>query len=198
MKSQRLCGAAIAVLIVGGCGKAPDAPTSAAPAVSAAPAILAAQPILTLIEVMERVVVPASKALWDVSNVAQDDNGNVAASRISVADWKQIEDAATQMKAAAEALAGAARVTVAPPGVAIQDQASSGSSSARQVQGFIDADPSGFIARAKALAASAETMRLAASTRNVSQFGDAVGALDGVCEECHVKYWYPQQMSLKE
>ena len=198
MNNQRLCGVVLAVLILGGCGKASDAPNTAAPAVAAIAAIAAAQPVPTLFETMERVVVPTSKALWDVSNSKQDDNGNIDASKITDAEWKHIEVAATQMKVAADTLAEAAHVVVAPPGVSIQDQASSGSSSAQQVQAFIDADPAGFVERAKALAASAGAMRQAASTRNAGQFGDAASALDGVCEECHIKFWYPQQMAPKK
>ena len=198
MNQHCLCGAVLALLLIGGCGKAADAPKTAARTVAVTRAVSAAQPLPTLFETMERVVVPTSKVLWDVSNTEQDDNGNFDASKVTDAEWKQIEHAATQMKAAAETLVSAAHVVVAPPGVAIQDQASSGSSSAQQVQGFIDADPAGFIERAKALAASGEAMSLAAVTRNASQFGDAVNQLDGVCEQCHVKFWYPQQIAPKK
>ena len=183
MSSHRLYGVVLASLILGGCGKVADARrTSAAPG-STAPAISAVQPVPTLFEIMEQVVVPASKVLWDVSNTKQDDNDNLTGSRVTATDWKQIEDAAAQLKAAAETLAGDAHIVIAPTGVAIQDQASPGSASPQQVQGFINADPAGFAERAKALLGSAETMRQAASTHNSSQLGDALGKLDGICEQ---------------
>ena len=198
MSNQRLTGVVLAVLIIGGCGKTVDQPPAAAPVPVSAPVVSAAQPIPTVFETMERVVVPTSKALWDVSNTKQDDNGNVDASKVTDADWKQVEDAATQMKAAAETLASATQTVVAPPGVAIHDEGTPDGSSAKQVQGFIDADPAAFAAYAKALAASGEAIRQAAATRNAMQFGDEAGKLDGVCEQCHVKFWYPQQMASKK
>ena len=190
MNTQRLCGVVLAVLMIGGCGKTADRPQGAAGSPGSAPAV-------SVFDTMERVVVPASKVLWDVSNNKQDDNGNVDASKVTDAEWKQVEAAAMQMKASAETLAGTKHVVVAPPGVAIHDEGTPNGSSAQQVQGFIDADPAGFAEYAKALAASGEAIRQAATTRNASQFGDEAGKLDGVCEQCHVKFWYPQQMAPK-
>jgi cytochrome c556 len=59
------------------------------------------------------------------------------------------------------------------------------------VQAAIDAQPARFRARSQALAASMDQIIAAAKARDAKKLFDVSGALDQVCEDCHMKFWYP-------
>lgn len=190
MTSKRIWILVAGILVVSGCGKSAD---RAQPAAQPRPAP-SAQVAPTINELMTKVVVPQSAVLWGVSNAAQDNDGNVDASKVTNASWLLITDAAMQMKEASEALGTREKSVVAASGVVIQDANTASGSSAAQVQGFIDAAPAAFRDRAGALAVVSDQMVQAAATHNAGQLGAAAAKLDEVCEQCHVQFWYPQQM----
>ena len=145
-----------------------------------------------LAPLMKDVVAPQAQALWDAGNKGTDDEGNPDASKLDDMDWQSVLAAARTMKAAATSLAGPARVIVAPPGMKLQDQDAPGAASAVIVQQYIDKNPAAFAENARALASVADMFARAAETRDAALLADASGKMDGVCESCHSRFWYPQ------
>jgi hypothetical protein len=156
-------------------------------------AVHAQAPAPTIHEAMKNVIAPQAQVLWDVGNEAMDDSGNPDAKRLSAAQWGQITSAGQKVQDMSLALAMATPLKVVAPGAAIQGEGDANSSSAAQVQGFVDADPSGFADQSRKLAAVAGDFVAAAKARNAVKLGLASGNLDQVCEDCHTRYWYPQQ-----
>jgi len=152
----------------------------------------AADTPLYLQALMKDVVAPQAQVLWDVGNRAFDDDGNPDASQLGAEDWSKLGEAAQAMKTAALAMADAPRVAVVPEGDKLPDEGAPGVATAKQVQGFIDADPKDFAAHARALADVSDSLLEASRTRKAQTLADASGQLDQVCEACHIKYWYPQ------
>ena len=144
---------------------------------------------------MAQVVVPQSQVLWDVTNGVLNDEGVPDPAKLSDADWKKISDAATLMKERATILAEEKNVKVADEGVRIQDQDGPGASKAADVQRFIDAKPADFSAHARKLANVSDAFLVAAKHKDASKLGEASNAMDGVCEACHLEFWYPQQQT---
>ncbi len=144
-----------------------------------------------VLQLMKDVVAPQAQILWDVGNKAYNDDGNVVASRLSAGDWTNLGTAAQAMKGVAVAMAQPG-IKVAPEGTRMQDEGQPNVATARQIQGFIDADPEGFKAHADALADVSDAFVKASQTRDAQTLADASAKLDEVCEACHVKYWYPQ------
>ena len=144
-------------------------------------------------EVMKNVVAPQTQVIWDVSNEAQDDQGNPDASKMTAADWNKIIDAAGKVKQASQTLAKADHAIAAAPGVKIEGEGNEGVAGAKQVQAAIDKNPAEFRTRAQALAASMDQIVAAAKAKNAAKVFEVSGILDQVCEDCHQKFWYPGQ-----
>jgi hypothetical protein len=147
----------------------------------------------TIQAAMKGVIAPQAQILWDVGNEAMDDNGNPDAKRLTAAQWDQLAAAGAKVKDMSLALAMAEHIKVVGPGAAIQGEGDPNSSSAVQVQGFVDANPAGFAEQSRKLAAAADDFVVAAKARDAAKLGLASGNLDQVCEDCHMRYWYPQQ-----
>jgi cytochrome c556 len=144
-------------------------------------------------DLMKNVVAVQTQVIWDVSNGAQDDQGNPDASKMTAADWSKIVDAAGKVKQASQTLARADHVIAAAPGVKIEGEGNEGVAGAKQVQAALDKDPAEFRTRSQALATSMDQIVAAAQAKNAAKVFEVSGTLDQVCEDCHQKFWYPGQ-----
>ena len=145
-------------------------------------------------DLMKKIVAVQAQAIWDVGNQAQDDKGNPDASKLKPTDWAKVVTAGTQVKNASQTLAKAEHVMASAPGQKIDGEGGSPDApTAKQVQGFIDANPQVFRAFAQALSVSMDQIVTAAQAKNAQKLFDASGNLDQICEDCHVKFWYPNQ-----
>jgi len=145
-------------------------------------------------DLMKKIVAVQAQVIWDVGNTAQDDKGNPDASKLKPADWAKIVTAGTQVKTVAQTLAKADHILAAAPGQKIDgDGSSPDAPTTKQVQGYVDANPQLFRAFAQALTVSMDGILAAAQAKNAQKLFDVSGNLDQVCEDCHVKFWYPNQ-----
>jgi cytochrome c556 len=144
-------------------------------------------------DLMKNVVAPQTQVIWDVGNRAQDDQGNPDGSRLTADDWSKLIDAAGKVQQVARTLAHSEHVLAAAPGVEIDGEGNPDAPGARQVQAAMDANPKEFQALSQALATSMDQVVAAAKAKDAAKLFDVCGALDQVCENCHVKFWYPEQ-----
>lgn len=151
----------------------------------------AANSPLTLIGAMKDVIAPQTQIVWDVGNKAMNDKGEADASKLTDEDWKKIIDAGDDLSASLKALLSADDLKVAQPGVKIQSEGNPGAWGAADVQKAIDADPKGFKVQAMKLAAAIDATVAAAKARNAQSLQDNSNQIDGICEDCHKQYWYP-------
>lgn len=126
---------------------------------------------------------------WNVSNGAQDEDGNLVASKMKPEDWARIASAAGRLKKAAQYLTQARSVVVAPA----DDQTDSeGTLGAWGGQGSAAGHrhESGDVSGPRAAVARRRGEMLAAgSARNATKLGQVSGTLDQLCEQCHVTFW---------
>jgi cytochrome c556 len=144
-------------------------------------------------DLMKNVVAVQTQAIWDVGNRAQDDQGTPDASKLAPADWSKLIDAAGKVRQVALTLARSEHVLAAAPGVKIDGEGNADAPGARQVQAALDANPREFKSLSQALATSMDEVVAAAQAKDAARLFDVSGALDQVCEDCHVKFWYPQK-----
>jgi cytochrome c556 len=159
----------------------------------AAHAVHSAAAPANLHEPMKNIVAVQTQTIWDLGNQAQDDQGNPDPSKLAAGDWSKIIDAAGKVRQVAQTLAQAEHVVVAAAGVKIEGEGNPDALGAKQVQAAIDANPAEFRARSQALATSMEQIVAAAKAKDARKLFDVSGALDQVCEDCHMKFWYPEQ-----
>jgi hypothetical protein len=113
------------------------------------------------------------------------------------ADWKNLAAAATNLHNAALDLASLPEpLTVVKPGAKIAFEDTDWGDKASAVQHNVDQDPQGLRDLANALAKHSADIAMAADKHDAAAAGKLINELDGVCESCHVKYWYPSQKAL--
>jgi|GEM_PF-401879 len=147
----------------------------------------------TLHNVMLAEIDGPADALWDATNAVIGDEGGLDLAKMDDARWTQIAELADQVSAGAAKIAAMDPIVAAPAGTAIGDSNIVGGHSAAQVQAFIDRDPAGLRALAEALGTHTADLAAAARAHDAATAGPLVDALDGVCESCHLEYWYPEQ-----
>jgi hypothetical protein len=152
---------------------------------------------LTLFQAMKDIVVPKTQVIWDITNAAEDDLGNVTANALKPGDWGRIAGGARAASGALRDLLAQPRVIAAPPGRKIQSEGAPGAFGAREVQQAIDGDPAAFAVFAKQLLIAFDGINAAAKVRDAVQVGSLAGQLDGICEACHKVFWYPPQATGK-
>jgi hypothetical protein len=150
-------------------------------------------PAVVIQPLMKDIVAPQAQILWDVGNKGMDDDGNPSAKAITAQDWQQLGGAARAMKAAMTSLIDARQISVTPGNARLPDEGTPGVSSTRDIQGFIDQEPAAFSQYARELADVSDGFIQAATAKDAVKLADASSRMDGVCEGCHVKFWYPKE-----
>lgn len=136
---------------------------------------------------------PQALALWDLTNAAQDDKGDIDPKKIDAATWAKLVEIGKSLEEGGRTLATSKGVMAAAPGAKLQDQDAPGASKAADVQRYVDAKPAEFRKQAAALQATGANIVAAAMKRDGRKLTDLSNSLDQVCEDCHQAFWYPQQ-----
>ena len=155
-------------------------------------------PALTFHEVMKDKVDKNADALWDVSNAAIGDSAGLDPVKMTDERWAQIEARAEAVQQAALEIATMDPLIAAKPGVKISDEGIPGGHTAAMVQERFDKDPKKLRDLANALARHTGDLATAARAHDAARAGPLIDQLDGVCESCHLEYWYPDQKALVE
>jgi hypothetical protein len=140
---------------------------------------------------------PQALALWDLTNDAQDDNGDIDVKKINPATWARLLEIGKAIEDGGRNLAGSNGVVAAVPGAKLQDETAPGASKAADVQRFIDAKPAAFRKHALELQNTGTALIAAVTKHDGRKLTELSNALDEVCENCHMAFWYPQQNSPK-
>ncbi len=140
---------------------------------------------------------PQATALWDLTNDAQDDEGNIDVKKINAATWAKLLEIGKSLEEGGRTLATSNGVIAATPGAKLQDESGPGSSKAADVQRYLDAKPAEFRKHAAALQKTGADLIAAINKRDGKKLTALSNELDQVCEDCHVVFWYPQQQTPK-
>jgi hypothetical protein len=152
----------------------------------------------TVHEGMTEHVDKVADEVWAIGNASIGDAAGLDSKKIDDAGWAKLEEAAARLQNAANKLASLPKYVVNRPGVEISDENIEGGTTSVQVQKNIDADTQGFRDLAHALASHMGDLAAAAKAHDAQKAGPLLDQLDGVCENCHLEFWYPQQRELVE
>jgi hypothetical protein len=153
-------------------------------------------PALTFHEVMKDKIDKNADELWDISNAAIGDAAGIDPAKMTDERWAQIEAKATAVQQAALEIATMDPIVVVKPGVKISDEGTPFGHTGAMVQARMDKDPATLRNLANALARHTGDLATAARTHDAATAGPLIDQLDGVCEDCHLEYWYPDQKEL--
>jgi cytochrome c556 len=149
-------------------------------------------------DVMKDQIDKHADEVWDVTNPAVGDQGGIDAAKMTDEMWKQLAEDATAVQEGAQQIAQMDKITVIRPGETIADAGVPGGHSAAEVQAEIDKNPQGLRDHAANLAANMRDLVAAANAKDAAKAGPIIEGLDGMCEGCHLDYWYPDQKALVE
>ncbi|HEY7808049.1 MAG TPA: cytochrome c [Croceibacterium sp.] len=152
----------------------------------------------TFHDVMKDQVDKHADEVWDDTNAAVGDKGGLDPAKMTDDMWKKLAEDATAVQEGAQQIAQMDKIVVIKPGETIADAGVPGGHSAAEVQAGIDKNPQGLRDHAANLAATMGDLVKAGNAHDAAKAGPIVDSLDGVCEGCHLDYWYPDQKALVE
>jgi cytochrome c556 len=174
--------AVAALVLVAGCSKKAEQPT---------------EKTTYLHNIMKNEVDPRADKVWAVGNAHMDKDAGLNGATMTDADWAKLASTAQDLKQGAQDLASLPDpITVVPPGGKIAYQDDPGGDKPEAVQQNINKDPQGVRDLANELSQHMDDLIAAANKHDAKTAGKLLNELDGVCESCHVKYWYPSQKAL--
>jgi hypothetical protein len=185
----------IALLTFGACQKTEVAPavTAAAAPSTAAPESPPFQLTASIQELMDSVIDPSADALWDSVSITQTKKGTVFHQPKTDEEWQEARRHAIALVEGANLLIMDGRKLVAA-GSPVLDQGTSGVLSAEEGGKLFDAKHATFVQFAKALREAGSQMLNAIDKKDPTGMMNAGAAMDGVCESCHLTFWYPNQV----
>jgi hypothetical protein len=152
----------------------------------------------TFHDVMKDQIDKHADEVWDVTNPAVGDRGGIDPKKKTDEMWQQLAHDATAVQEGAQQIAQMDKIVVIRPGETIADAGVPGGHSPEEVQAQIDKNPQGLRDHAANLAANMRDLVAAANARDAAKAGPIIEGLDGVCEGCHLDYWYPDQKKMVE
>ena len=195
--SVLICSILAAFWGLTGCQKS-EAP-AAVPAPVVAPAAAAAstpppiQVMASIQELMDAVIDPSADALWDSVSITTTPKGTVFHQPQSDEEWQEARRHAIALIEGTNLLVMDGRTLVAP-GSPVLDQGTSGVLGAEAGQKLFEAQHATFVQFARALRESGTQMLTAIDKKDPAGMMNAGAAMDGVCESCHLTFWYPNQV----
>ena len=178
----------LAAMMLQGCGPH-VAPAAQAPAPAAS-----AEPPLKLVasiqDIMATMVDPSADALWASVGSTVTAEGAKDNQPRTDAEWLAARHEALVLAEAPNLLVTPGRA-VAEAGRPVEDAQVPGILSAAEIQKKIEADPAAFAHHARALQDAGLAALAAVEAKNPVALLDAGEKIDGACEACHLKYWYP-------
>ena len=198
MKSPLILAGAIlwALAALAGCQK--SAVTTAAPPPVSAPAAPPVAPpafqvMASIQELMDAVIDPSADALWDSVSITATAKSTVFHQPHSDEEWQEVRRRAIALIEGTNLLVMDGRKLVAP-GSPVLDQGTSGVLSAEEGQQKFESQHPTFVQFAKALREAGTQMLTAIDKKDPTGMMNAGAAMDGVCEGCHLTFWYPNQV----
>jgi hypothetical protein len=144
-------------------------------------------------ELMDAVIDPAADALWDSVSITQTAKGTVFHQPHTDEEWREARRHAIALIEGTNLLIMDGRRLVAP-GSTVLDQGTSGVLSAEEGAKVFEAKHTTFVEFARALRDAGEQMLASIDKKDSTAMMNAGAAMDGICESCHLTFWYPNQV----
>jgi hypothetical protein len=173
------------------------APSRRYPSLGFGPAILVQyQPFRatsTIRELMQSIVAPSAQGLWDSVGRVSDAEGTRDLEPRSDAEWAAVRRHAVSLIESTNLLLIRGRHVAREGQQTLKaDDAVPGSElPPSEIEKRVNQDWAAWIALTQNLHASASSMLDAVDKRDVARLESSGSDLDGVCESCHLVFWYP-------
>ncbi|MEA3174209.1 MAG: hypothetical protein QOF42_1620 [Gammaproteobacteria bacterium] len=147
-------------------------------------------PVASIQELMQAVVDPSADGVWNAVETTLTNDGETVQQPRTDAEWLEVRRAALILVESANLLEIEGRRV----GARDFPAEAAGVLDSAHIQELIDAQRSTFNGFAVALRLAALTTLSAIDAKDPTRLVSAGGAIDQVCEGCHLKFWYPNQV----
>lgn len=151
----------------------------------------------TIQDIMAAEVDPAADFIWESVSSETTASGSEDKQPRSDAEWLAVRHQAIVLIEATNLLLMEGR-QVAVHGKSLEDADVPGISSPEEIKHAIDVDRPSFVEHVHALNDAGVSLLAATDAKNVPGLVEAGDALDHACENCHLKYWYPNSPRPKQ
>jgi hypothetical protein len=188
-----VCAVLAALLGVSACQKTAVTAADPTPVSTPAPPATPFRIKASIQELMDAVIDPAADALWDSVSITETAKGTVFHQPKTGEEWQEARRHAIALIEGTNLLVMDGRKLVAP-GSPVLDEGTSGVLGSEEGQKLFDAKHPTFVEFAHALRAAGEQMLTSIDKKDATGMMNAGAAMDGVCESCHLTFWYPNQV----
>lgn len=169
-------------------------PAAASPRAAAKPpAAAASRPMATVQDLMAGIIDPASKIVFKAVSSEETANGVVETAPKNDGEWAVVRRNAVLMVEGANLLMTPGR-HIAPAAAAHQHN--DGELAPAEIEVRVAKERAAWNKFAAEFRDAALVSLKAAESRKTDDFGPAGEAVDNACENCHLKFWYPDQDQL--
>jgi hypothetical protein len=148
------------------------------------------RPMASIQELMQAEVDRSADGVWNAVAEVSSKNGTEEHRPQTPEEWAEVRLSAITLIEAGNLLAMDGRRVGAKEFPAEAD----GALDSKQIQALIEARRSQFNAFAAALRDTGQTALAAIDAMDPASLVKAGGAIEGVCEACHLTFWYPNQI----
>ena len=147
------------------------------------------RPVATIKDIMDGLVDPSAGDLWNSVSTTIDANGITERYPKTDEEWKKVRGNALTLVEAPNLLMMSRKVA-APgskyenPGIELTPE---------EIQKLVDGDRATFGRLALCLQETALEALKAIDAKDKDRLSDVGGAIDHACEQCHLRYWYPNE-----
>jgi cytochrome c556 len=152
--------------------------------------------LATIHEYMTQRIDPDADAIWAIGNAAISNDASIDPAKMTDADWENLGKAANRLAGHARGLEDLDPVLVTKAGMKIADEGTEGAPTPAMIQSHLQKDTDVFRALADSLTTHATDLSAAAKKKDFATAGRLINEMDGVCESCHLEFWYPEQKQL--
>lgn len=169
-----------------------DVPPTRGPPVAAAPLVAAAagQPVATIQELMQAEVDAPADSIWDAVETTASQSGEEHKQPRTAEEWQEVRRNAIVLIEAANLLTVEDRKLSNAPFPA----EAAGALDSAEIARRITSNRPAFNQYAITLRQTAQILLTAIDAKDPKALVAAGGVLDGVCESCHMTFWYPNQV----
>jgi hypothetical protein len=158
------------------------------------------RPVATVKDIMELIVSPASKTVFEAVKSEVTASGVVEKAPKDDKEWDEVRAQALLMVEASNLLMMPGRhITEDSSSPNAQTTAGKGEEyelTPRQIELLVAKERTAWLRFARAFNVAAGTALKAATAKNAQELQATGEAVDNACENCHLKFWYPDQEKL--
>jgi len=144
---------------------------------------------------MDAMVDPGADALWDSVAVTVSAKGTEEKAPHTDEEWKDVRNSAIRLVEGTNLLIMPGRHVAQPGEKADDPKVELGP---EQIESLINGDRAAFVEFAHKLHDAAMVSLDAVNKKDTMALFDSGDAIDKACENCHLKYWYPNEAKANE